>query len=1213
MGRRVLRMLQVVAVSMLMLCLVNVAMAQLNENCTVSVLNRTVRVNPDGSWVLPNIPANFGPVKARATCVKNGVTTFGESDFFTVPVNGALNLPRIILGPVTQIPASIRIAAGTLSLTASGQTTQLVVTATYPDKTTKNITVNSTGTNYTTSNPVIATVSANGLVTAMASGTVVIQATNDGAAAMVSVNVVLSGVDTDGDGIPDDAEIRLGLDPKNPVDAKEDYDRDGLTNLQDYLLGTDIRNPDTDGDGLSDGDESNKYKTNALLADTDKDLIPDGVEIQNATNPLDKNSYDLNKATLSSVLTPSSFVLTTSLLFPIASQQLSWKVNLIDGKTTLDLTADSRTTYISSNLTVCNFGAQKGLVLAGNPGSCTITISNGTLSVSVSATVQSFTPQALAYVDLPGYANNVDVNGNYAFVAAGSAGLQVVDVSDHSHPRVVASCSLPGNANDVIVVDNYAYVAAGSAGLQIVNISDALNPVVSASINTGGLAWDVMVKGAHAYVANDAAGLLIIDVSTPSSPRQLGSISLPGTSKGVDVDGVRQIAVVALGANGLAVVNVANSAAPVLMASLLGGDVRDLAISGNYVFLADFSRSFTSVDLTNPSSPVLRNSTAQTLGGLLQDVAVYGSFVAGADVYFINGVPLIDVSIPDTPQPRSILDFRNFRDDNGTGIAMDQSYVYLTAEPGISENGVTGTTRLYIGQYRDIQDNQGIPPTVQITSPVAGAQLVQGSNVTISANATDDVAVAAVTFFVNGQVAFTTATAPYKYTFSAPSSGSTMTLGATASDFGGNVGQALNVTLSLIPDPLTTVTGRVVNESLTPLSGASVSVMDRMGITGADGAFSIPNLSTIKGNLVGSVRFTHSDGTILKGESAPVPPVQGGTTVMGDIVARAPHFALVGDYLGGSASIIDFKTNTLAGQLVMGVNQHGAAVTPDGSLGLLMTWNGIIFIDLTATPPVVIATIVTPQERAVSATITPDGRFAIIGGGYETTDVRVVDIAQRRFASTISTPGNVGSAITPDGALVLVLSAKTNQVSVLQMNVNGTLTDTGQRVNLSGTIGGAISIAITPNGRRALIVNATDNSVTILAITNGTVTNVGSISVPDPDRSKYSIVITRDGRKAYISNYGVYGPGSGSAVSILSIDANDNVTDTGKRVFIPGSVAPSDYGGPGLAVTPDGTRLFIVGTFTGKISILDIATDTLLPETIVIGGQPMAIGMPGIR
>src|ERR1035437_2649524 len=93
----------------LMLALCLTARAQLNQNCTVSVLNRNVQVNPDGSWVLPNIPANVGQVKARATCVRSGVTISGESAFFTVPANGVVNLPPIILGSASQIPASLSI------------------------------------------------------------------------------------------------------------------------------------------------------------------------------------------------------------------------------------------------------------------------------------------------------------------------------------------------------------------------------------------------------------------------------------------------------------------------------------------------------------------------------------------------------------------------------------------------------------------------------------------------------------------------------------------------------------------------------------------------------------------------------------------------------------------------------------------------------------------------------------------------------------------------------------------------------------------------------------------------------------------------------------------------------------------------------------------------------------------------------------------------
>ena len=67
--------------------LVTPAVAQLNENCTVSVLNRNVQVNPGGAWAISNVPVNQGRVRARATCIFSGITKFGQSDLFTVPLN----------------------------------------------------------------------------------------------------------------------------------------------------------------------------------------------------------------------------------------------------------------------------------------------------------------------------------------------------------------------------------------------------------------------------------------------------------------------------------------------------------------------------------------------------------------------------------------------------------------------------------------------------------------------------------------------------------------------------------------------------------------------------------------------------------------------------------------------------------------------------------------------------------------------------------------------------------------------------------------------------------------------------------------------------------------------------------------------------------------------------------------------------------------------
>ncbi|NIQ05793.1 MAG: hypothetical protein GWO20_08740, partial [Candidatus Korarchaeota archaeon] len=58
--------------------------------------------------------------------------------------------------------------------------------------------------------------------------------------------------DTDQDGMPDPWEEQYGLDPET-ANAGEDPDDDGLTNLEEYNLGTNPTKEDTDDDGMPDG------------------------------------------------------------------------------------------------------------------------------------------------------------------------------------------------------------------------------------------------------------------------------------------------------------------------------------------------------------------------------------------------------------------------------------------------------------------------------------------------------------------------------------------------------------------------------------------------------------------------------------------------------------------------------------------------------------------------------------------------------------------------------------------------------------------------------------------------------------------------------------------------------------------------------------------------------------------------------------------------
>jgi hypothetical protein len=95
--------------------------------------------------------------------------------------------------------------------------------------------------------------------------------------------------DQDLDLILDGWEIAYGMDPLNTTDASDDFEPDGLTNVEEFAWNTDPYLSDTDSDSLTDGDEVDIHGTHPNNPDTDDDQLTDGDEIlihlTNATNP----------------------------------------------------------------------------------------------------------------------------------------------------------------------------------------------------------------------------------------------------------------------------------------------------------------------------------------------------------------------------------------------------------------------------------------------------------------------------------------------------------------------------------------------------------------------------------------------------------------------------------------------------------------------------------------------------------------------------------------------------------------------------------------------------------------------------------------------------------------------------------------------------------------------------------------------------------------
>jgi hypothetical protein len=212
-------------------------------------------------------------------------------------------------------------------------------------------------------------------------------------------------------------------------------------------------------------------------------------------------------------------------------------------------------------------------------------------------------PVEIGITDEPGFAVDVAVSGDYAFVSDNSGhtatmGLRVFDVSSPSSPHEIGFCQASGTRM-IVLSGDLAYLSG--LPLQVVDISDPTSPDLVVSSTIAG--WFEVVSEHLLFGTNEWTGLRILDVSTPSSPTQVGSYTTPGR-------------------------------------------VRDVAPSGDYAYLVEYPPGLRVIDTSLPSAP-----TEVDFLDLTGDTYYSSAEVASDHLYVAVGETLhvFDVHMPSLP------------------------------------------------------------------------------------------------------------------------------------------------------------------------------------------------------------------------------------------------------------------------------------------------------------------------------------------------------------------------------------------------------------------------------------------------------------------------------------------------------------------------------------------------------------------------------------
>lgn len=265
----------------------------------------------------------------------------------------------------------------------------------------------------------------------------------------------------------------------------------------------------------------------------------------------------------------------------------------------------------------------------------------------------------------------------HVYVADLNSGLQCINIANPSVPGLKSSLEIlapaTGTAYGVFSDDNKAYVAYGSAGLRVVDVTVPSSPSLLGEIALTGDSRQVVVKDKIAFVAARDGGVRVINTADPKALAEITAIQTP-RARGIAISG--NYVFVAASDSGMVIIDAANAENPVWVKSVSKHYGEGVCVSGNVAAVSDYS-NIKLYDITNPLSPVMKGETGALKTGTA-GMSIYKNYLLVPDFDTLKVFDISDLNKP-------VLKHSVYSGASWDGsVVVENNYAYVAAE----ENGV---------------------------------------------------------------------------------------------------------------------------------------------------------------------------------------------------------------------------------------------------------------------------------------------------------------------------------------------------------------------------------------------------------------------------------------------------------------------------------------------------------------------------------------------